>query len=148
MADVGTVRIFRPDPSAVEKPEQRGRAAFAIRSLAPTLSVIAVSGEIDASNGRDLGRYVERHTATSTQLIVDCTAVEFFGSQGFGALHYMSVSCARIDVDWVIVPGREVRRMLRICDPEGELPLADSVESARARLDRVARRLSAVSWAG
>jgi anti-anti-sigma factor len=148
MADIGTVRIFRPDPTAVEKPEQRGRASYAIKSLTPNLSVIVVSGEIDATNGRDLGRYVERHTATSTQLIVDCSAVEFFGSQGFGALHYMSVSCSRIDVDWVIVPGREVRRMLRICDPHGELPLADSVESARARLDRLARRLSPISWAG
>ncbi|WP_422746601.1 STAS domain-containing protein [Mycobacterium sp. WMMD1722] len=148
MADIGTVRIFRPDPSAVEKPEKRGRASYAINSLTPTLSVIAVVGEIDATNGRDLGRYVERHTATSTQLIVDCSGVEFFGSQGFSALHYMSVSCARIDVDWVIVPGREVRRLLRICDPHGELPLADSVESARARLDRAARRMTPVPWAG
>ncbi|MBO0675889.1 STAS domain-containing protein [Mycolicibacterium sp. S2-37] len=148
MADIGTVRVFRPDPSAVEKPLQRGRASYAVRSLSPTLSVIAVTGEIDATNGRDLGRYVEQHTATSTQLIVDCTGVAFFGSQGFSALHYTSVSCARIDVDWVIVPGREVRRLLRICDPDGELPLADSLESARRRLDRVARRLSQVQWAG
>lgn len=148
MADIGTVRIFRPDPSAVEKPEQRGRASYAIKSLTPTLSVIAVTGEIDATNGRDLGRYVERHTATATQLIVDCSGVRFFGCQGFSALHYMSVSCTRIDVDWVIVPGPEVRRMLRICDPHGELPLADTVEAARVRLDRVARRLAPVSWAG
>lgn len=148
MADIGTVRVFRPDPSAVEEPEYRGRASFRITPLSPTLTVISVAGEIDATNGRDLGRYVERHTATSSQLIVDCTAVEFFGSQGFSALHYMSVSCTRIDVDWVIVPGREVRRMLRICDPEGELPLADSLEAARTRLDRLARRLQPVSWAG
>lgn len=148
MADIGTVRVFRPDPTAVEQPERRGRASYAIRSLSPTVSVISVAGEIDATNGRDLGRYVERHTATASQLIVDCTAVGFFGSQGFSALHYMSVSCSRIDVDWVIVPGREVRRMLRICDPHGELPLADSVDAARLRLDRVARRLAPVSWAG
>ncbi|MCK0173956.1 MULTISPECIES: STAS domain-containing protein [Mycobacteriaceae] len=148
MADIGTVRVFRPDPAAVEKPERRGRASYAISAVTPTLSVIAVTGEIDATNGRDLGRYVEQHTATSTQLILDCTGVVFFGSQGFSALHYTCVSCARMDVDWVIVPGREVRRLLRICDPHGELPLADSLEAARRRLDRVGRRLNQVQWAG
>lgn len=148
MAEIGTVRVFRPDPSAVEEPEHRGRASFRRTPLTTTLTVISVAGEIDATNGRDLGRYVERHTGTSTQLIVDFSAVHFFGSQGFSALHYMSVSCSRIDVDWVIVPGREVRRMLRICDPDGELPLADSIEAARTRLDRLARRLQPVSWAG
>ena len=110
--------------------------------------MITAAGEIDATNGRDLGRYVERHTASATQLIVDLSGVTFFGSQGFSALHYMSVSCTRIDVDWVIVPGGEVRRLLRICDPQAELPLADSVDSARARLDRVTRRRQPISWAG
>ncbi|KUI38141.1 anti-anti-sigma factor [Mycobacterium sp. IS-1496] len=148
MIDVGTVRVFRPDPSATEAPQQRGRAVFSITALSPTLAVITAAGEVDATNGRELGRYVERHTASATQLIVDLSRVTFFGSQGFSALHYMSVSCTRIDVDWVIVPGGEVRRLLRICDPQGELPLADSVESARARLDRVTRRRQPISWAG
>lgn len=148
MIDVGTVRVFRPDPSTAEEPQRCGRAEFSIRSLAPTLSVITAVGEVDATNGRDLGRYVERHISSATQLIVDLTGVIFFGSQGFSALHYMSVSCTRIDVDWVIVPGGEVRRLLRICDPQGELPLADSLELARVRLDRVARRRQPISWAG
>ncbi|MGE2715582.1 STAS domain-containing protein [Mycolicibacterium litorale] len=148
MIDIGTVRVFRPDPSAPEAPQRCGRAVFSIKSPSPTLSVMTAAGEVDATNGRDLGRYVERHTATASQLIVDLSGVSFFGSQGFSALHYMSVSCARIDVDWVIVPGREVRRLLRICDPQGELPLADSVESARARLERVSRRRQPISWAG
>ncbi len=148
MIDVGTVRIFRPDPSTAEAPQQCGRAVFSIRSLSPTLFVITASGEIDATNGRELGRYVERHTAPATQLIVDLSEVSFFGSQGFSALHYMSVSCTRIDVDWVVVPGGEVRRLLRICDPQGELPFAEGVDSARARLDRATRRRQPVSWAG
>ena len=49
---------------------------------------------------------------------------------------------------WVIVPSGEVRRLLRICDPQGELPFAEGVDSARARLDRVTRRRQPVSWAG
>jgi anti-anti-sigma factor len=148
MIDVGTVRVFRPDPSTAEAPQRLGRAVFSIGSPCPTLSVVTAVGEVDATNGRDLGRYVERHTATASQLIVDLTGVTFFGCQGFSALHYMSVSCSRIDVDWVIVPGPEVRRVLRICDPQGELPLADNLEAARVRLERVARRRHPISWAG
>ncbi|KUI35713.1 anti-anti-sigma factor [Mycobacterium sp. GA-2829] len=148
MIDVGTIRVFRPDPSAAEAPQRCGRAEFSIRPVSSTLSTVRAVGEVDATNGRDLGRYVERHITSSTQLIVDLTGVTFFGSQGFSALHYMSVGCTRIDVDWVIVPGREVRRLLRICDPQGELPLADTVDAARTRLDRVARRRQPVSWAG
>jgi anti-anti-sigma factor len=148
MIDVGTIRVFRPDPATAEAPQLRGRAVFSIRPLSPTLSVVTAVGEVDATNGRDLGRYVECHTAAGTQLIVDLTGVTFFGSQGFSALHYMGVSCTRSDVDWVIVPGGEVRRLLRVCDPQGELPLADSVDSARARLERVTRRHQPISWAG
>lgn len=148
MIDIGTVRVFRPDPSAAEAPQRCGRAVFSISALTPTLSVITAAGEIDAANGRDLARYVERHTSTASQLIVDLSDVAFFGSQGFSALHYMSVSCARIDVDWIIVPGPEVRRLLRICDPLGELPLADSLQSAHDRLGRVGRRRQPISWAG
>jgi anti-anti-sigma regulatory factor len=140
MADVGTIRVFRPDPSSAEVPERRGGAVFTVRKPTSTLSVISVDGVIDAVNGRDLGRFAERHTGMSTQLIVDLSAVEFFGTQGFTALHYISVNCSRLDVDWAIVAGREVRRLLRICDPEGELPLADSCAAAQARLDRLVRR--------
>jgi anti-anti-sigma regulatory factor len=34
------------------------------------------------------------------QLVLDLSAVNFFGTQGFAALHYISVSCARNDMDW------------------------------------------------
>jgi anti-anti-sigma regulatory factor len=147
MADVGTIRVFRPDPSAAEEPGRRGGAVFTVRNPSPTLSVVAVSGVIDALNGRDLGRFAERHTGMSNQLIVDLGAVEFFGTQGFTALHYISVNCTRLDVDWVIVAGAEVRRLLRICDPEGELPLVDSCAAAHTRLERLLRRPN-VAWAG
>jgi hypothetical protein len=58
------------------------------------------------------------------------------------------VSCARNDKDWMIVGGREVRRLVRICDPEEILPLADRLESALARLDRIAGRHNLVRWPG
>jgi len=114
-------------------------ATFSVRRLSATRMAVAVMGDVDAANGRALGRYVARHTGISRQLVLDLRAVDFFGTQGFTALHYISVHCARSDVDWMIVGAPTVRRLLSICAPEGELPLADDLPSALARLDRLAQ---------
>jgi anti-anti-sigma factor len=99
---------------------------------------VSVVGEIDAVNGRELGRFIERHTGISIQLVLDLRAVDFFGSQGFTTLHYISVHCTRSDVDWIIVGSPPVQRLVSICDPEGELPLVEDLPSGLARLDRLA----------
>jgi anti-anti-sigma regulatory factor len=101
-------------------------------------------GDVDALNARELGRYVERHTHLSKQLVLDLRAVDFFGTQAFTALYYICVYCTRSDVDWIIVGGFPVRRLLSICDPEGELPFVDDLSSGLARLDRLAQCRSAI----
>ncbi len=139
MPAVGTVRIYRPDPATADDDEQCGRARFTVSRLSSTRFAVTVSGDIDATNGRALGRYVERHIGISKQLIVDLRPIDFFGIQGFTALYYVSVHCARNDVDWMIVGSPGVRRLLTLCDPENELPLADDLGSALARLDHLVR---------
>jgi anti-anti-sigma factor len=139
MAAVGTVRMYRPDPARVDESQQCGRATFAVRHPSPTRAAVAVMGDVDAANARELGRYVEQHTHLSKQLVLDMRAVDFFGSQAFTALYYVSVYCARGDVDWIIVGSPPVRRLLSICDPEGELPLVDDLASGLTRLDRYAQ---------
>lgn len=138
MAAAGTIRIYRPDPATPDELQRCGRALFVMRHSSSTRVAVAISGEIDAVNGRALGRYVERHTSISKQLVLDLRAVDFFGTHGFTALYYISVHCARSDVDWMIVGSPPVRRLLSICDPKGELPLVDDLASALARLDRLA----------
>jgi anti-anti-sigma factor len=139
MAAVGTVRIYRPDPASVDETQRCGRATFAVRRPSSTRVALAVMGDVDAVNGRALGRYVERHAGISKQLVLDLRAVDFFGTHAFTALYYISVHCARSDVDWMIVGSHPVRRLLSICDPEGELPLVDDLASALTRLDRLAQ---------
>ena len=146
MAAVGTSRLYRPEFAWMETPEACHRARFAARRLSSSRVLVTVEGDIDATNGRSLGRYVERNTGASMQLVLDLSGVNFFGTEGFAALHYISVSCARNDMDWMIVGGRDVRRLVRICDPEEILPLADRLESALARLDRIAGRHNPARW--
>ena len=130
-------RRYRPDPTDSDDGRRCGAATFGVRRPSAIRVAVAVMGEIDALNARDLGRYVERHTGTSHQLLLDLRAVDFFGSHGFAALYDISVHCARSDVDWSIVASPAVRRLLSICDPDGELPLAEDLPSDLARLDHV-----------
>jgi anti-anti-sigma factor len=132
-------------PSADEV-QQTGRAVFTAEELADGRMLIGVRGDVDATNRQSLGRFVARHTRVSKQLILDLTSVDFFGSQGFTALYYVSVQCARRDVDWMIAGSRTVQRILQICDPDGELPLIADLEAALARLDHVAKCRHAVAW--
>jgi anti-anti-sigma factor len=89
--------------------------------------VIRANGELDASNADQLADYVQRCAAHSESVIVDLSGLEFFGTAGFSALHTIDVRCAGVGVRWAVVPGKAVSRLLRICDPDSALPLAESV---------------------
>ena len=146
MTTASPVQLHHALVPSVEEVQQTGRAVFTAEELADGRMLIGVRGDVDATNRQALGRFVARHTRVSKQLILDLTGVDFFGSQGFTALYYVSVQCARRDVDWMIAGSRTVRRILRICDPDGELPLIADLEAALARLDHVAKCRHAVGW--
>jgi anti-anti-sigma factor len=98
----------------------------------PSGPVITVRGELDASNAGQLADYVQRCATHSRTLILDLTGVEFFGTAGFSALHTINVRCAGADVRWAVVPSQAVSRLLRICDPDNALPIAESTPDADA----------------
>jgi anti-anti-sigma factor len=101
--------------------------------------LVNVDGEIDACNARRLAEYIESVLDAKRRLIVDLRELNFFGTQGFSSLHYINVTCSRRDVNWVLVPGREVSRLLRICDPERGLPVATTLETAISAVSRPPR---------
>jgi len=126
MTDIGTSRVFRINPEALDLPERHGRATFtASRQPSSTLVVVA-EGDVDMVNHRALARYVEGRILGSSRLVVDLRLVDFFGTAGFAALHNINVISCRHDVRWVLRAGRQVRRLLAICDPDGSLPLEAS----------------------
>jgi anti-anti-sigma factor len=131
-AVVGTCRLFRAEPQSLDRREEHHRAIFSACHLEDNTVLVTVRGEVDATNNRALARYVERQVAGSARLVLDLSVIKFFGAAGFAALHNVNVICARYGVSWVLIAGPQLRRFLKICDPDGLLPLEDPA------VDRVA----------
>ena len=132
MTFIGTSRLYRPEPSSIGVGEQWGRAsAEAVRTSGSL--VISIRGEVDASNAAQLVAYVERHAAIAGTLVVDTSAVDFFGPPALAALHKIDLCCSGGDVHWRLVVGPALRRVMRVCGT-GDLPRAESVESAVGQL--------------
>lgn len=128
----------------VEAPPQPGTRGVTdqvrSRELSETTVLVAASGEIDASTASDLCVKIERRAAGYRQLVLDLSDVDFFGTAGYSLLHRLHSRCSRASVDWVLVAGPEVQRLLRVCDPDGMLPTAANIVSAVATLARSPRR--------
>jgi anti-anti-sigma factor len=106
------------------------------RELSATTVLIAAFGEIDAATADGLSARIEHHLNGYRQLVLDLSRLEFFGTAGYSVLHRVHSRCARAGVEWVLVPGPEVQRLLRVGDPDGFLPTAPNIVSAVAALAR------------
>ncbi len=113
---------------------------LAHRRLRPLVAVISAGGYIDASNADTLTEYTRRHLRGCRGLIIDLSELDFFGTEGFSALHRISVCCARPGTAWAVVPSKAVSRVLRIVDPQGLLPAARTVNAAMAIIQDPPRR--------
>jgi anti-anti-sigma factor len=118
--------VLRTDAAIPSEPRENHSARFTAQ-WGPSSVVITAHGELDASNANQLADYVQRCAAHSKSVIVNLSGLEFFGTAGFSALHTIDVRCAGVGVHWAVVPGKAVSRLLRICDPDSALPVAESV---------------------
>ena len=115
-------------------PTKRHAARFDTRRTMSSVAIVSAYGEIDGTNASTLTDYALVKALHCRGLILDLSGLEFFGTEGFSALHRVSVCCARAGTGWVVVPGAAVCRLLRICDPHGSLPAVDTVDAALANL--------------
>lgn len=135
-----------PNPSIsrvsglLSQPGESHTTRLAHRRLRSSIVVISARGHIDASNADTLTEYALGHLMGCRGLILDLRNLDFFGSEGFSALHRVSVHCARAGTGWAIVPSEAVSRVLRIGDPQGLLPAASTVEAAMATIQDRPRR--------
>jgi anti-anti-sigma factor len=115
--------VLRPDPRSLDRREEHHRAIFTACHVKHSTVLVTVRGEVDATNSRALAAYIERQITGATRLVLDLTVSDYFGTAGFAALHNVNVICARYGVSWITLVGPQLRRFLKICDPDGLLPL-------------------------
>ncbi|GAY18966.1 STAS domain-containing protein [Mycobacterium sp. shizuoka-1] len=115
-------------------------ARFITRWSDDTVGIITVQGELDASNAAAFADHVEECAVAGSRLILDLSALRFFGTAGFSALHTINVRCANASSRWALVTGEAVSRLLRVCDPDHTLPVAASIAEASELLDGEPRR--------
>jgi anti-anti-sigma factor len=113
--------------SVAQSWQQSRTAQFSAR-WEPSGTVITVDGELDAANADELAAYVQRSVRRSKRVIVDLRGLEFIGTAGFSTLHRINVVCSGARVYWAMVPSQAVSRLLRLCDPDGTLPVTTPVE--------------------
>jgi anti-anti-sigma factor len=106
-----------------------------------SVGIITVQGELDASNAAAFADHVDECAANGTHLVLDLSPLEFFGTAGFSALHTINVRCANASARWAMVTGEAVSRLMRVCDPDHTLPVADSIPEALDLLNGKPRRL-------
>ena len=106
------------------------------RELSTATVLVTAFGDIDAASAGRLSEHIESHLPGYRQLVLDLSRLEFFGTAGYSVLHRVHSKCARTGVKWILVPGPEVERLLRVCDPDGMLPTATNIVSAVATLAR------------
>ena len=106
------------------------------RELSASTILVAAVGEVDAASAANLSADIVRHLNGYRQLVLDLSRLVFFAAAGYSVLLGVHSRCARLGVEWVLVPGPEVERLLRICDPDGILPTAPNIVSAVATLAR------------
>ena len=121
-----------PDGGFLSQPWQARTARLASRRLRSSVVVVRAHGGIDAANADILTEYTLGHVLRCRGLILDLRGLDFFGTEGFSALHRVSVCCARAGIGWAVVPADAVSRVLRICDPQGLLPAVCTVDAAMA----------------
>ncbi len=107
---------------------------FATRWTMTSVAIVSAHGNIDAANANTLTDFALLKTGRCRGLILDLSGLEFIGTEGFSALHRVSVCCARVGTGWVLVPSAAVSRLLQVCDPHGSLPAVATVDAALASL--------------
>lgn len=96
----------------------------------PSTTLITVDGELDAANADHLAAYVRHGMGRTRRVILDLRGLTFIGTAGFSALHRINVMCSGAQATWAMAPSPAVSRLLRICDPDGTLPVTSPAVEA------------------
>jgi anti-anti-sigma factor len=103
------------------------------------LTVMSISGEIDASNADELSHHVRELASDRGALIVDLAEVDFIALDGLHALIALNIQCARTGTTWALIASHGVNRLLRAGDHHTLLPTVGSATEALLLVRRSSR---------
>lgn len=114
-------------------PRRAWRHALRLQSseLTPAVVVISAHGDIDASNARDLLDGVRDALGRHHGVIIDLSAVKFFGTEGLSVLDEINGALEQPD-RMAVVPSSAVARVLRLRASASTLITAFDVDAALA----------------
>ena len=121
-------------------PRESDLASFSTCWLETSIAAVTVHGELDASNSAEFTDYVSALLPFAERLIIDLSAVRFFGTDAFSAVHAVCARAAGHGANWALIPSEDVTRVLRICDPDEILPARANLTAALGCVRRGARR--------
>lgn len=108
-------------------------------------AVITTHGEVDAANAGQLADFVDHCLGYCEWLVVDLSGLDFIGTAGLSALHTVQDLCAAVEVNWALVPGPAVSKVLQFCELDRALPVSESLPDALATVQNQHRRLQLVA---
>jgi anti-anti-sigma factor len=104
------------------------------------VTVVKVTGDIDATNIDRFYDYTHRFLRETLGLVLDLSEVDFLCARGISVLNTLDQECRTARTYWAIVGSPFVRRLLHIGDPSDALPTASS---ERQGLDAIAAQRQA-----
>jgi anti-anti-sigma regulatory factor len=91
---------------------------------------VSADGALDAANAEVFEQYLRRSRQPDKHLIVDLASIRFLGVQVGSVLIDLRDEFSHAPARWGVVASPAVRRTLRVCDPEGTIATAPSLDSA------------------
>jgi len=126
-------------------PPHRGSTSFdsrlaRIRAKTDTgLTLISISGEIDASNVDDVSHHVRELASDCGALIVDLAEVNFIALDGLHALIALNNQCAPTGTTWALIASHAVNQLLQVGDHDTRFPAVGSATEALRLVRRPSR---------
>ena len=92
--------------------------------------VVTISGEINEANVERVSQYITHFILAEKPLVLDLNGVDSFAAQSISLLYAVDQDCRTAGVEWCLIAGQPVVRVLRTFDDPDNLPIAGSVHEA------------------
>ncbi len=129
----GPGRAGRPRPGVPR--EELNAAATVVPAPSGRGVVVVVSGEIDSAEADDIGDLLHEAIAGGPAVLLDLSAVRFFGSVGLALVVEAHRAALARGVPFAVVSGednRAVTRALSVTGVDTQVPVHPTVASATA----------------